>query len=78
MWAVGKDDWKLVRENIRQDDPRIVLGKTRTGLYHMREDLAEKNDLSGGNTNTRNELQAIDDAWNDALPVPRTDDRIRR
>lgn len=78
VWAVGKDDWKPVREDVRQHGPRITLGKTRTGLYHMREDLAEKNDLSDCDANPRNELQAIDDAWNESLPVPRTEDRIRR
>lgn len=78
VWAVGKDDWKPVRENVRRHGPRITLGKTRTGLYHMREDLAEKNDLSDCNANPRNELLAIDDAWNESLPVPRTEDRIRR
>jgi arylsulfatase A-like enzyme len=78
VWAVRKDDWKLVSEKLREDDPQIALGKTRTGLYHLREDMAEKNDLSDGNTKKRSELQATYDAWNEALPVPRTEGLIRR
>jgi arylsulfatase A-like enzyme len=78
VWAVRKDDWKLVREKIGADDPQIALGKTRTGLYHMRDDIGEKNDLSDVNTKKRGELQSIHDAWNDTLPVPRTEDRSRR
>jgi len=78
VWAVRKDDWKLVREKLREDDPQIAFGKTRTGLYHMREDMAEKNDLSDGNTEKRSELQATYDAWNEALPMPRTEGLIRR
>jgi arylsulfatase A-like enzyme len=78
VWAVRKDDWKLVRERVREDDPQFVFGKYKTGLYRLREDIAEKNDLSAVNPKKRNKLQATYDAWNDSLPVPRTEGRIRK
>jgi len=77
VWAIRKDDWKLVKERINDENLQLTFGKTRTGLYHLREDITEKNDLSDVNPEKRSELQEIYDTWNDALPVPRTEGAIR-
>jgi len=77
VWAVRKDEWKLVRESVRSEDPQLTFGTTRTGLYRLNEDIAETNDLSDINPKKRSELQKIYDTWNDGLPVPRTEGAIR-
>jgi arylsulfatase A-like enzyme len=78
VWAIRKDDWKLVKEKINDESLQLTFGKTRTGLYHLGEDIAETNDLSDINQKKRSELQGIYDAWNNSLPVPRTEGKIRR
>lgn len=57
--AVRQGDWKLVRA--------LDAGKTptlRQGLYNLRDDISEKNDLSAAEPGKVAELQAKWDAWN--------------
>jgi arylsulfatase A-like enzyme len=70
VWAVRQGDWKLVRESVRTEGANTVFGVNRTGLYQLREDIAEINDLSPKEPEKRRELQSIYDAWNATLPQP--------
>ena len=77
-WAIRHGDWKLVRESVRDEDPRFAFGTDRTGLYNLQEDIAEKTDLSVREGGKRRDLQAAHDAWRATLPVPSTESRPPR
>jgi arylsulfatase A-like enzyme len=61
QWAVRKGDWKLVAARPDQNVPK---------LYHLVEDIGEKDDRSAANPEKRKELQSAYDAWNREQVAP--------
>ena len=57
--AVRQGDWKLVRTLDAGKNPTLTQG-----LYNLRNDIGEKNDLSSAEPGKAAELQAKWDAWN--------------
>jgi arylsulfatase A-like enzyme len=59
-FAVRSGDWKLVRENI---DSGVLYG-----LFNLKEDVEESNNLINNNVAKRNELLSLYQTWIAAMP----------
>ena len=58
--AVRAGDWKLTRAPDQTATPPAL----KTGLFNLREDVSEQNDLSGNEPAKAKELQTLWDQWN--------------
>jgi hypothetical protein len=58
--AVRAGDWKLTRAIDQTATPPAL----KTGLFNLREDVSEQNDLSGNEPAKAKELQTLWDQWN--------------
>jgi hypothetical protein len=68
-WGIRDGDWKLVYFNPRGQggmDPELF----QTGLFNLKQDIGESNDLSASRPEIRERLQKTYDAWRAQLPEP--------
>jgi hypothetical protein len=65
-WAVRQGDWKLAYFNPRG----VERNATKIGLFNLKNDLGESNDLTAVHPEIRQRLQKLRTDWYEKLPPP--------
>jgi len=63
------------KESSSQKQPEA---KNKIGLYQLNADIAESNDLSASQPETRKKLQSAYDAWTASLPAQHTEGKASK